>query len=274
MTVSRVPVLLYHSIGASGADGLAPWEMPRAVFATHMDVLDDHGYDVIALSHYASWLRDPAAVTLPARPVVVTFDDGYANFVEAAEVMADRSLPSTLFVATAYVDATSSWLTDPRAAREPMLTRAMLESLPALGVEIGAHAHDHVALDELSPDAVKEQVTRSKSLLEDLLGRRVTSFAYPFGYSDKRVRAAVAAAGYERACAVKDSLSAPFDDVFAIARVFAPATADVRVFEQALRFGKRPVRRHERVATKTWRAVRRVRSARRRAAARVSSTPG
>ncbi len=65
-------------------------------------------------------------------------------------------------------------------------------------------------------------------MLEDRLGREVPSFAYPFGFHGPRIRALVERAGFRSACAVKDALSGPGDDPFAIARVIVPGDTDGR----------------------------------------------
>jgi peptidoglycan/xylan/chitin deacetylase (PgdA/CDA1 family) len=253
-----VPVLLYHGIGRTSVPELARFEISAGGFADHMRHLAREGYAVIRLAEYAAFLRDPVNVVLPDRPVVITFDDGYANFADAAEVLADFGFPSTLFVATAYVGGTNSWLPG-RAGTQPMLGWDKIAHVRSLGVEIGAHSHEHVPLDEFPPATVRAQVDRSRATLEDQLGVAMDAFAYPFGYHDGTVTSAVQESGFRYACAVKDSLSTPEDGAFAIARLFAPTTGDAESFERLLTHGTRRRRRHERVTTKAWRTVRRAR---------------
>ena len=107
-----VPVLMYHSIGTSGLDGLAPWEVAPDVFAGHLRYLAAHDYTVVPLATLARGLG-ARREALPARSVVITFDDGYANFTTAAAMLVDAGLPATLFVPTAAVGGTSAWLPGP-----------------------------------------------------------------------------------------------------------------------------------------------------------------
>jgi peptidoglycan/xylan/chitin deacetylase (PgdA/CDA1 family) len=253
----HVPVLLYHSIGTSGHDGLAPWEVSPDVFAGHLRYLDAHDYTVLPLATFARGLRAERS-SLPPRPVVITFDDGYANFTTAASLLVSAGVPATLFVPTAAVGGTSSWLPGP-AGDEPLLSWSAIADLDAAGIEIGAHARHHVALDELSRATIQEEVQCSKRDLEEQLGHEVTGFAYPFGYSDGRVRRAVAGAGYGYACAVKDSLSGPNDDRYALARLFVPPEPDLVRFGRVLEHGTRRYRKRERAITKAWRTWRRAR---------------
>ncbi len=102
-----------------------------------------------------------------------------------------------------------------------------MRALDGLGdaVEVGAHTIGHPRLDELAGAALHREIAGSKAALEDVLGHPVAGFAYPHGAHDQRSRAAVIAAGYTHAAAVKDALSHPGDDPFAIARW--TVTADV-----------------------------------------------
>jgi hypothetical protein len=88
----------------------------------------------------------------------------------------------------------------------------------------------------------------------------VTSFAYPYGYHSRAVRRAVVDAGYTSACAVKNALSHPDDDVFAIARVLVERTTGVAGIDDLLEGRGWPMSwRGERLRTRGWRAYRRVR---------------
>ena len=89
-----------------------------------------------------------------------------------------------------------------------MLTWSQVKEAAAHGVELAGHSHSHPQLDQIGDAALREELSRNKALLEDELGKPVTTMAYPYGYSNARVRRAVAAAGYEAACAVDNALAA------------------------------------------------------------------
>ncbi len=199
------------------------------------------------------WLRHDDVV-LPCRPVVITFDDGFANFLDVVPDLLERGCPVTMFVPTAYVGGESEWLAP--EFRRPMLTWSQLVDLDNSGVEIGAHAHVHRPIDTLRIADVVADVTRSRNLLEEHLGHECASFAYPHGYSSRRVRAVVAEAGFAQACAVKDSMSGPGDDPMAIARLFVGWDDVGERFERLLAEGHRRRRHHERLVTRGWRVAR------------------
>jgi peptidoglycan/xylan/chitin deacetylase (PgdA/CDA1 family) len=210
---------MYHSIG--GADRLAV--RPEA-FAEQMAYLRDHGYTPVPLG----------ARTRPAdRPVVITFDDGYADFHEHALPVLDRlGFPATVFVTTGWLDDAG-----PYAAGRPlgrMLTWRQTEEIAACGVEIGAHGHSHAQLDQLGRPALRDELRRSRSLLQDRLGRTVAVMAYPYGYSSARVRHEVRAAGYDKACAVANSVMTTGHDPLTLPRLTVRAATSIEGFGRAL----------------------------------------
>jgi peptidoglycan/xylan/chitin deacetylase (PgdA/CDA1 family) len=236
---TTVPVLLYHCVSADGGGVMGRYTMAPSVFRAHMAWIAEHGFQTLTVSAYARSLRGEGP--LPARPVVVTFDDGYADFVdEAFPVLAEYGIRVTLYVTTRPVEQTMYG--------RPVLSWSELRQLAGLGVEIGAHSHDHVQLDLLSRSATADQVTTCKRLLEEHLETEVRSFAYPHGYNSARTRAAVRAAGYSSACAVKNRLSHDQDDPWAIARIMFERGADTGVLR---RF---PLAGH------LWRVARRLRT--------------
>lgn len=218
-----VPILMYHSIG--GSDRLAV--RPEA-FAEQLAYLKDGGFTPITFGEFVR--RRPTT----GRPVVLTFDDGYADFHERALPLLDRFG----FAATVFV--TTGWIQDagPYAAGRPlgrMLSWRQAAEITACGVEVGGHGHSHAELDQLSDAVLRTELLRSRRLLEDRLGRAVTTMAYPYGYSSARVRRELRAAGYDAACAVANALPTGDDDPLAVPRLTVRAGTSLTAFERALR---------------------------------------
>jgi peptidoglycan/xylan/chitin deacetylase (PgdA/CDA1 family) len=248
-----VPVLCYHSVASSAPPSLARWTMDPSRFREHLALLADRSVMTPTVSEYAGML---ARDTVPASTIVITFDDGFADFAtDVVPILEEFGLRATLYATTGYLGGTPGWM--PADGRAPMLSREQLAALPPSHVEIGAHGHSHAQLDVVSRRDARDEIRRSKDVLEHILGRSVHSFAYPFGYHSRRVRDDVIAAGYTSACAVKQALSGPGDDVFAIARVLVTddMTSDrlARILD-GHEFGRAP--RQERLRVKAWRAAR------------------
>ena len=205
--MTLVPVLLYHAVTARPPPGLERFTVAPRHFADHLRVLRDAGRVGLTVSQFAACLRN--GPVLPELPVVVTFDDGYADFLDAAERLGIAGLPATLYMTTGQIGA----------AR--MLTRRQLQSLGG-SVEVGAHSRTHPGWTSLPP-AAPRRGPGSKADLEDLLQQPTRSFAYPHGDHDRQVRQTVVDAGFDSAAAVKNAFSHERDDPFAIARITVTA---------------------------------------------------
>ena len=254
----RVPVLLYHSVRNAPTPGFDAWEISPARMVTQLDQLAAAGFTTIPLSSYVRWLRGADDVTLPERPVVITFDDGFADFCDLVPTLLERACPVTLFVPTAYVGGDSEWLAP--EFRRPMLSWSQIVDLDRSGIEIGAHAHVHRPMDTLAESELRADVVRCRDLVQDHLGHACDAFAYPHGYYSRRVRDAVEDAGFVRACAVKDAMSGTGDDPLAVARLFVGYHDIGRRFDLLVVDGRRRRARHERITTRGWRTYRRTRA--------------
>ena len=248
-----VPILLYHSIASDVARGYRPFAVSEAQLDTQLAALRSLGCTPVPLAA----LDGP----LPPRSVVVTFDDGLADFAAALPILRRHDVPATLFVTAGYVGGEARWLARLGEGGRRLLTWDELADVAAAGVEIGAHGQTHVALDTLPARAARDEVERSKATIEDRLGVPVRWFAYPHGYYDTHVRALVRAAGFSGACAVKNALSSAADDRYALARI--PVVPDAERLDLARLVTGRGVpvaRTAERVRTRLWRTARRSRA--------------
>jgi peptidoglycan/xylan/chitin deacetylase (PgdA/CDA1 family) len=137
---------------------------------------------------------------VPNRTVAITFDDCYQDNLPAARVLAEHGLPATFFIPTAFVgsDHVLSW--DRGLPHLPNLTWEDVQEMVRLGFDIGSHTVTHADLGAATTADAEREVTESKRILEDRLGRHVRWIAYPFGQTTN-LRAEVAPviqkAGYE-----------------------------------------------------------------------------
>jgi peptidoglycan/xylan/chitin deacetylase (PgdA/CDA1 family) len=243
-----VPILLYHSVCDHPAAGQEEFTVTPAVFREHVRAICDAGRTPLTVSELASALRGER--TLPSRPVLVTFDDGFADALPVVELLLGAGLAATVFV-------TSGWV-----GREAMLTQAGIRELAALGerAEVGAHSVTHPRLDELGAARVAAEIADSKAALEGVVESPLRAFAYPHGAYDARARAAVINAGFSGAAAVKNALSHSEDDPYALARVTIIASTGVRDIEMLLAGSGAPQAwGRERLRTRGYRSVRRLR---------------
>ena len=253
-----IPILLYHSVSANPAQWIAPYTVSPRVFANHLELMTASERTAITVSQ----LREAAQgrTRLPQRPLLVTFDDGFADFAEVAPALAARNLPCTLYVTTGALRGRGPRPPEMTLPPAPMLTWSQLTELDEKYVEIGAHTHSHPQLDVLRPQAAAVEIRRCKHLLEDVLGREVPSFAYPHGFHSSSVRGLVRAAGYTSACAVMNALSSDADQMFSLARLTIRADTTSGQMVAWLAGRDAPVAPYpEKLRTRAWRLYRKAR---------------
>lgn len=259
MMPTPIPVLLYHGVDHDPPAGLARYTMHPDRFAHHMEALAHRGAITMTVSQLVDLVA--AGHPVPERTVLVTFDDGMADFGRHAwPVLRDLGMAATLYVVTGAIGGRADWLA-PLGGRPPMLDADQLRALDEEGCEIGAHSATHPQLDTIPVARFADEVRGARTQLSMLLGHPVRSFAYPHGYHDRRVKEAVRAAGFDSACAVRNMLSSTADDRFAIARVTVDADWSVdRLLRAVDGHGLAVAPRPEQLRTAGWRAYRRART--------------
>lgn len=163
-------VLIYHRVGTGTS---LEMDLPRSEFERQARRLA-HGASVAAIDD-ALTVVENAGHEGPD-PVVLTFDDGTADFVEhALPVLVPLGLPSTLYVATDFIESGREF---PYGGR-PLSWSALSDAVSTGLVTVGSHTHTHALLDRLDPRSVADELDRSIGLIEDRLGFTPRHFAYP-----------------------------------------------------------------------------------------------
>jgi hypothetical protein len=170
-----VVVLIYHRVGAGSGLEL---DLPVDLFEAQMEALAASGR-VVTLGDALSRLGQPIGdegTRAGVDPVVVTFDDGTADFVEhALPILARHRLPVTLYAATGFIDEGRLFPGD----GHPLSWRALGDACASGLVDVGSHTHGHRLLDRLPPDQVADELDRSIELIGEHLGIPPLDFAYP-----------------------------------------------------------------------------------------------
>jgi peptidoglycan/xylan/chitin deacetylase (PgdA/CDA1 family) len=255
----KIPILMYHSISDYATSKFKQFTLSPKLFEDHMRYLQQHRYTPITVSEFVAAQSLPG-FKLPERPVVLTFDDGFADFHDAAfPILRRYGFPATLYVATGFVNGTSRWLRHEGEANRPMLTWEQLREISANGIECGGHSHTHPQLDTLSLADASREIVQSTRLLEDHLEQKVFSFAYPFGYHTADICRQVREAGCTSACAVKHSMSSVTTDPFSLARLMIRSDTDQDALAALLddHTAQKITAMYMRARTPLWQATRR-----------------
>ena len=247
----RVPILMYHEI-ANPSETRSRFAVSPAAFAAQLSYLHDAEFTTITAGAMSAILAGNVG-GLPDRTVVLTFDDGYANFyTRALPLLAQYGFTATVFV-------TSGWVQE--AGPERMLSWSQLAEAARAGMEVGAHSSQHPQLDQLPEKLLREELYSSKERIEDKLGLPVPGLAYPFGYSNAKVRQVTREAGYSYAYAVNNITASPASDPFALPRLTIRRATTMPDFRRLV--DGHPTMRllEDRTLTKGWAVVRRTRAA-------------
>ena len=249
----RIPVLMYHEIADVTATPSKLAVAPE-VFADQVAYLSDAGFTALTAGELAGILEDGRG-QLPERPVVLTFDDGYGDFYDhALPLLKQHEMTGTVFATTGWIGL------DGKAKR--MLNWREIDEVIQYGVEIGAHTIKHPQLDQLTGRQLREELSVSKKLLEDKLGQAVPGLAYPFGYSNARVREMARELGYTYGYAVGNSLTTGAADHFALPRLTVRRGTSMDEFRRMVSGEDTPSLRWNRLLTHGYSVVRRARSVR------------
>ena len=201
-----VPILMYHVVTAPPA-GVAYSELwtPRETFRDTIALLVRRGYRGVTLGQvWRAWHGGPG---LPARPVVVSFDDGYLSHVTHAKpVLRAAGWPGVLNLEGKNIGPGG-------------LTRHQVRTLIGAGWEVDSHTLTHPDLRTLGDAALRAELAGSRALLRRAFGVPAQFLCYPAGRYDARVQAAARAAGYLAATTVEPGIAAPRDEPFALPRI-------------------------------------------------------
>jgi peptidoglycan/xylan/chitin deacetylase (PgdA/CDA1 family) len=252
---------MYHSIAAAPNDATRELSVGPEAFAEQMALLGDQGFTPVDTAALAARWRSGGP--LPERPVLITFDDGYEGVHRhGLPVLAKHGFAATLFVSTGWIKGAY----DTGGGLDAMLSWAQVRELAAEQVEIGGHSHTHPQLDQLSDDALRFEVLRCKEIIADELGSRPASFAYPYGYSSRRVRQMVRETGFAQSLAVGNGLARRRQGPYALQRVTVRRSTGIEEFERLVE-GRAIARNfvRDRALTKGYAMVRRARQVRRKA---------
>lgn len=166
---SGLVVLIYHRVGGETSVRV---DLPTVMFDRQMAHLAERDA-VLAIDEAVDRLS--AGEDLDGK-VVVTFDDGTADFVDHAMPVLDAySIPATLYVATAHIEDRIDFPDDGRPASWTGLGDCVASGL----VTIGSHTHRHALLDRLAAADVADELDRSIDLIGERLGVDAAHFAYP-----------------------------------------------------------------------------------------------
>jgi peptidoglycan/xylan/chitin deacetylase (PgdA/CDA1 family) len=193
--VKGLPVLMYHKIGHAPKNSKFKklWVTPEK-FVRQLDYLKKHNYTSISFSD----LKNPKS--LPKKPVLITFDDGYTdNYKIAYPLLKKRNIKANIFLVYEAIGQYNHWHNPDEEHWLPMMTFEQIKQLQKEGlVQFGAHTLNHPNLTGIDLETARCEIEECKHRLEQKLGVEITAFAYPYGAGayDPKIRKLVFDAGF------------------------------------------------------------------------------
>ena len=188
---------MYHAVeDAPRPDPYKHFYVTAREFARQMRELKARGYEAVSLDTLVA--AQTGNATLPPRPVVLTFDDGYANLLPNAHpVLSEMGWPYTVYLVSGRVGQTNRWVEPEGFEATPLLSWEAIREMQAYpGAAFEAHTINHPRLATLAPDQFAREIGEGRRELEDKLGRAVRHFCYPYGSYNPAVVEAVREAGF------------------------------------------------------------------------------
>ena len=182
-----LPILIYHRVGPVEPGTYPALTVDPERFKNQMLWLKRNGYTTIRTGDWLAWCFE--GKPLPARPVLLTFDDAYADLVEFAfPVLQENAFTATVFVVTKEIGGHNSWDQENGSATIRCMSADHIRQWSGRGIEFGAHTRTHPDLTALSESELEEEIAGSGRDMGGILGTFPLSFAYPFGAYNDAVR--------------------------------------------------------------------------------------
>ena len=217
MPGSKLPILMYHRVSDRGGGAAMRYTVSADQFRCHLEYLRDAGFHSVSLAEWTAALhkREPLA----GRPVALTFDDAYDDFMAGAlPLLQQYGFGATLFVVTQHVGGWNTW---DAGFSEPvrLMDWSAIERAAAGGIEIGAHSATHAPMTGLTPAEIVREASRARADIQRRIKQALCAFAYPYGDSDTVVQHLVAASGFLTGVTCRFGLSALDDRPLRLPRI-------------------------------------------------------
>ncbi|GAB3324761.1 polysaccharide deacetylase family protein [Hymenobacter humi] len=206
----QVPILCYHQIRDwTGRDskGAKDYIVPVAQFKAQMKMLADSGYHTILPDQLFAYMTTGAK--LPSKPIMLTFDDtDLDQFTVARPTLEQYGYKAVYFVMTVSL------------GRPRYMSKAQVKQLSDEGNTIGSHTWDHHNVKKYQGQDWVTQIEKPTKTLEEITGKKINYFAYPFGLWNPQAFPELKKRGFVAAFSLAEKRDQN-DPLFTIRRIIA-----------------------------------------------------
>jgi peptidoglycan/xylan/chitin deacetylase (PgdA/CDA1 family) len=213
---TTIPILVYHKVGqleTSNASNTQKYsrkfDVQVDVFENQMKYIVEQGYTPLTIQEL---ITKEKSNTLPTKPIVITFDDGWrSQYENALPILVKYHINGTFYIYTGVIGSPF------------YMTWDDLNDLVKSNMEIGDHTKTHPRLTKIDPSKLDDELVKSKNTLEKNLHVSVTDFAYPYGDYNSKIVQAVKDAGYTSARTSNKVKYNDFKDLYKLNVLYAPS---------------------------------------------------
>lgn len=207
MFLNKFPpvIMLHHVTDDVTLDALKPYSISHASFVRLLDVLDADGYTTIGF-------EEVQAGKTKGKQIILTFDDCPKHLWDfVIPELQRRNMKAVFYMPTAYLNGTNDWDVVQGKPAVQLMNEADIQQLTAIGMEVGSHSHQHIKLGDYNAQEVADNLTKSKQILERIIGKKVISIAYPFGSIPKNNRQQLQQVGYSYGLSIFTPVETAYD---------------------------------------------------------------
>ena len=219
----QIPILMYHHIQnfSDPNDQIGTnLSVSPENFKLQMDFLKNNGYTTVGFG-------DLINQTLPEKPVIVTFDDGYSDAEVAYEILKANDQVGTFYIISNRID------------QPEYLSKNQIINFANNKMTIGSHTAHHPDLTKINSEKLAKELAESKTAIENIIGKPVVDFCYPAGKHNNLVDTAVETAGYKTAVTTNVALSSNRENHFTLSRLRITPNDSVESFSKKLVYTKK-----------------------------------
>ncbi len=207
----HAPILMYHYLSAppAGADAVRrDLSISPEQFEAHLAYLRQAGYHTISLEQLAYAIK--GVIQLPAKPIIITFDDGYRDhYKNAFPILKKYGFTATFFIFTQPIDENNV----------DYLSWDMVKAMHRAGMEFGSHSYRHLDMRQRDVDFLVYEIVGSSEAIEQRIGEPVRFFSYPAGRYDDLVIKVLDSARFWGAVTTQWGATESYDNRFELPRI-------------------------------------------------------
>lgn len=216
-----IPVIMYHRVVNDESEGGVHGTYVTAKkFEEHLKFLKEHNYETITFKELLN-IGYRNRFNRGKKYIILTFDDGYEDNYKIAFPLLKKYQFNCIIYLVSHLTY-NKWdveVPENPEKRFPLMTWDMIKEMQKYGIEFGGHTMTHQKLAHIPFEKAKEEIVKSKEVLEKNLGEKLVCFAYPYGDLNEEVKAFVKECGYSFAVATDSGDISFSEDLFQIRRI-------------------------------------------------------